>query len=337
MFAARFIPGQKTLSSQDVPRPQAGPRDVVLRIRAAGVCHSDLHVLESDIPISSHPFTMGHEACGELVEVGPEVTGDFTLGALYVVHGPNPCGQCELCTQGQDNLCGAPGRDLVGLGADGAYAEYLKVPARSVIAVPAGIAPEVAAIATDAVLTPYHALKTLGGVKPGTSVLVLGLGGLGLNGVQVARALGARIVASDLRAENLATAERLGAHETVLAPELEQRLAGRAFDVVVDFVGAEGTFAPAQRLVRRGGTVVLVGLHTLQLGLSSVALINQQTRVQGAFWGTHQELKEVLQLIAEGHLQPQVETGRLRDVGHWLEKLKTGQVRSRVALLPDAD
>lgn len=336
MFAARFVPGHKTLSLQDIPRPVPGPQDVVLKIRAAGVCHSDLHVLESDVLISPHPFTMGHEACGELVELGSEVTGDFRRGTLYVVHGPNPCGRCELCAAGEDNLCASSDRAYVGLGADGAYAEYLKVPARSILEVPAGVSPEVAAVATDAVLTPYHALKTLGAVRPDTRVLILGLGGLGLNAVQVARALGAKVVASDLRETSLATARTLGAHETYLAGELEQKLSGRAFDVVVDFVGVESTFLAAQRYTRRGGTLVLVGLQSAQLPFAAQLVINLQLHVHGSFWGTRQELKEVLQLLGEGKVRPQVETGRLADVNHWLERLKAGQVHSRVALLPDS-
>jgi alcohol dehydrogenase, propanol-preferring len=336
MFAARFVPGHKTLSLQDIPRPQPGPQDVVLKVRAAGVCHSDLHVLESEVHISKTPFTMGHEACGELVELGSEVKGDFKRGALYVVHGPNPCGHCELCASGQDNLCASPDRAYVGLGADGAYAEYLKVPARSILEVPPGVSPEHAAVATDAVLTPYHALKTLGAVRQDTRVLILGLGGLGLNAVQVARALGAKVVATDLRETSLAAALSLGAHEVYPTGALEQKLAGRTFDVIVDFVGAESTFGLAQRFARRGGTVVLVGLHSPHLPLSSYALVNLQLHVHGTFWGTRQELQEVLQLLAGGKVRPEVQTGQIKDVNHWLEELKAGRVRSRVALLPES-
>ncbi|KYG68014.1 alcohol dehydrogenase [Bdellovibrio bacteriovorus] len=333
MFAARYVPGEKKLSLTDIPKPRPGPRDVLLKIRAAGICHSDLHVLAGEVPYP-HTFTMGHEACGEVVEKGNEVSADIKVGGLYAVHGPNPCGDCTYCRTGHDNLCNGPGRTFVGLGQDGAYADYLVVPARNVVEVPKGVSPEVAAVATDAVLTPYHAIKTLGEVQTNSKVLVIGLGGLGINGVQVAVALGAKVTATDLRESSLELAKKFGANETVNSKEIDKKIKPASFDVVIDFVGRDSTFTQAQTFVRPGGTIVLVGLGSSHVPVISTPLISYQVRVQGAFWGTHQEMHEIFQLIDEGKIKPQVETAPMKDVNHWLEELEAGRVKSRMALLP---
>jgi propanol-preferring alcohol dehydrogenase len=121
MIAYRYHPGEKTLFKEEVDKPKAGPNDAILRVKAAGVCHSDLHVLDGEVPFLKDAFTMGHEVCGELVEVGGEVPDTFKKGALYAVHGPNPCGNCNYCRTGRDNLCDGPNRAYIGLGADGGY------------------------------------------------------------------------------------------------------------------------------------------------------------------------------------------------------------------------
>ncbi|KHD87371.1 MAG: alcohol dehydrogenase [Bdellovibrio sp. ArHS] len=333
MFAARYVPGEKKLLLTDVPKPKPGPRDVLLKIRAAGICHSDLHVLAGEVPFPNS-FTMGHEACGEVVEKGSDVTSEIKTGVLYAVHGPNPCGDCTYCRTGFDNLCNGPGRTFVGLGQDGAYADYLVVPARNIVEVPPGISPEIAAVATDAVLTPYHAIKSLGEVKTNSKVLVIGLGGLGMNGVQVAVALGAKVTATDLKSSALDLAKEFGASEVVNSKEMDNKLKPASFDVVVDFVGRDSTFTQAQTYVRPGGTIVLVGLGSAQVPVLTAPMITYQVRVQGAFWGTHQEMHEIFQLIAEGKIKPQVETAPMKDVNHWLEELEAGRVKSRMALLP---
>lgn len=333
MFAARYKPGQKTLSIEDVPKPKPGPREVLLKVRAAGICHSDLHVLAGEVGYT-HSFTMGHEGCGEVEEKGSEVKTEFKKGVLYAVHGPNPCGDCSYCRTGYDNLCNGPGRTYIGLGSDGAYADYMVVPARNIVEVPAGISPEVAAVATDAVLTPYHAIKALGEVGTNTKVLVIGLGGLGMNGLQVALALGADVTVSDLRDSSLEMARKLGAKKVINAKELEKQLKPQSFDVVVDFVGRDSTFLQSQTFVRAGGTIVLVGLGSAQVPVVGTPLISYQVRVQGSFWGTHEEMKEIYALIAEGKIKPQVQTAPLKDVNHWLEELEAGKIPSRMALIP---
>lgn len=334
MLAYRFHPGESKLFKEEVERPKAGPNDAVLRVRSAGVCHSDLHVLDQEVPFLKNVFTMGHEVCGELVETGSEVPDTFKKGGLYAVHGPNPCGNCGYCRTGRDNLCDSPTRAYIGLGADGGYAELIKVPARNIVEVPEGVSAEVAAVATDAVLTPWHAFKTLANVRQGDTVLCIGLGGLGLNGMQIAHALGAHVIASDMRETSLKLARQLGADEAYDSKELEEKLKGRRIDVVGDFVGRVSTFKQAQTLVRPGGIVSAVGLGALQVPFMPMVVASYELRVQGSFWGTSVELKEALRYIADGKIKPQVETGQLEDVNHWIDELKNGRVRSRMALMP---
>lgn len=337
MLAYRYHPAKKTLVKEELDKPKAGPNDAVLRIRSAGVCHSDLHVLDGEVPFLKNVFTMGHEVCGELVEVGSEVPSySLKKGALYAVHGPNPCGNCDYCRTGRDNLCNSPNRAYVGLGADGGYSEFLKLPARNIVEVPEGVSPEVAAVATDAVLTPWHAFKALANIRQGDMVLVIGLGGLGMNGMQIAHALGAHVIASDLRESSLDMARQLGADEVFHSKELEEKVKGRKIDVVGDFVGRESTFAQAQNLVRPGGIVSAVGLGALQVPFMPMIMASNEVRVQGSFWGTSVELKEVLRYIADGRIRPQVETGKLEDVNHWIDELRNGRVKSRMALTPEA-
>lgn len=336
MLAYRYHPGVKTLVQEELDRPQPGPNDAVLKVRAAGVCHSDLHVLDGEVGFLKNVFTMGHEVCGELVEMGSEVPSTFKKGALYAVHGPNPCGNCTYCRTGRDNLCNGPGRDYIGLGADGGYTDFIQVPARNIVEVPDGVPPEVAAVATDAVLTPYHAFKTLANLRQGDSVLVVGLGGLGLNGVQIARTLGAHVIACDLREETLHLAKQFGADEVFSAKEIEEKLKNKKVDVVGDFVGSEATFLQAQKLVRPGGMIAAIGLAAAQVPFLPMNSVSLEIRVQGSFWGTSVELAEVLRHIAAGSIRPQVETHALGDINHWIEELRQGRVKSRIALRPGA-
>lgn len=332
MFAARYVPGQKSLSIQCIEVPVPGPEDVVLKVHAAGICHSDLFCLE--MSAFSNSFTMGHEICGSVVSQGSGVKEAFDPSVLYAVHGPNPCGHCAYCRAGDDNLCNDPGRAHTGLGEDGGYAEFVKVKARNIVRVPAGIAPEVAAVATDAVLTPYHAIRTIGQVTEGTKVLVIGLGGLGMNGLQIALALGAEVTACDVKESSLEVARAFNPHRVIDSRQLEGQIDKASFDVVLDFVGLDQTFAQAQAYVRPNGTIVLIGVGHGGVTLSTAAMITYQLRVLGTFWGTHAELEAVYGLIASGKVKPSVETGALKDVNHWLEELHAGRIRSRMVLVP---
>jgi propanol-preferring alcohol dehydrogenase len=332
MQAWRFVGPHQALARQEVERPRPGPGEIVVRVRAAGVCHSDLHVLEGIAPFPT-PMTLGHEGAGTVEELGPGVTG-LQPGQLVALYGPNAEGDCRFCRVGQENLC--PSGPPIGLGIDGCYAEYVRCRARSAIPVPAGVTPEQAAVATDAVLTPYHALKSVGELRAGETAVLIGLGGLGLNAVEIARLLGAYVIAIDLVPDKLERARALGAHETVDGRDAAavQTLAERLPDLVADFVGVEQTTRTAQQIVRPGGRVVLVGLGATSGPLLTFRYGVNQIATLGSFWGTSQELREVLDLIARGALRPPVSTAPLSAVNDVLDRLRRGEVDGRVALLP---
>ncbi len=332
MQAWRYMGPHRPLERQEIERPQPGPGEVVVRVQAAGVCHSDLHVLDGIAPFPI-PMTLGHEGAGTVEALGTGVT-EPAVGQLVALYGPNACGDCRFCRAGDENLCIVG--PALGLGADGSYAEFVRCRARSAIPVPRGVGAASAAVATDAVLTPYHALATVAALRPGESAVIIGLGGLGMNAVQIARLLGATVVAVDIAAEKLVQARTAGAHETLDSRDdaAVAALAARLPDLVADFVGIDATVTLAQRLVRPGGRVVLVGLGEATGTLMTFRYGAQQIAALGSFWGTSGELRAVLDLMARGDLRPQVATAPLEEVNDVLEHLRRGTVEGRIALLP---
>lgn len=205
---------------------------------------------------------LGHEGCGTVVKLGSNVT-DIEVGALYAVHSTNPCRNpdpnvCYACSKGRDTLCVHPSRSWLGLGVDGSWAEYLRCPAKALVKVPAGVSPEVAAVATDAVLTPWHAVMTRGKLQKGETVLVIGLGGLGLNCVEVCKFKGAgTIIATDVKTSALADAVKKGADHAVESAKLVEYVKekGLNIDVVFDCVGLQATFDLGSACVASGGAL----------------------------------------------------------------------------------
>lgn len=332
MRAWRYVGPHRPLERQEIERPGPGPGEIVVRVRAAGVCHSDLHILEGPGGMPA-PMTMGHEGAGVVEEIGEGVT-TVAPGEMVALYGPNSCGDCRPCRTGQENLC--PNGRALGLGADGSYAEFVRCRARSAIRVPEGVAPEQAAVATDAVLTPYHALTSVAALRSGETAVIIGLGGLGMNAIEIARLLGAYVIAADINPAKLDQARAAGAHEGVDAGDKEAMtaLAGRMPDLVADFVGLEVTVQHAQMIVRPGGRVLLVGLGARTAPLITFRYGAQQIATLGSFWGTSQELREILDLIARGSLRPLVTTAALDDVNDVLDRLREGRVEGRIALVP---
>ncbi|KAL8278884.1 hypothetical protein RQP46_008755 [Phenoliferia psychrophenolica] len=196
MLAYRYVPGATNVVPQRVPIPEPKEGEVLLRVLAAGLCHSDLHILHGTYrgsPVGDSSYTLGHEVCGEAASVHRSVNG-VTIGSLYVVVGINPCGTCASCLAGRDNLC-SPTLRLKG------FAEYLTVPVANVVPVPDGVSPEQASACTDALLTPYHGIKEIAKVKTHENVVVIGLGGIGMNALKIANLFGNEVFASDIKVE----------------------------------------------------------------------------------------------------------------------------------------
>jgi len=331
-----------TTELRTIPQPDAAPGEVLVRVGAAGACHSDLHIIDAPdalgMPI---PLTLGHENAGWVEALGPGVTG-FERGEAVAIFGIVGCGRCVACLAGRENECRniAPGG--IGLSRDGGMAEYVTVPARQLIPI-GDLDVAQAAPLTDAGLTPYHAIAlTRRSLRPSSTCVVIGVGGLGHMAVQIlAATTAARIVAVDVRTEALDLARQIGAHHIVQsgaeAPREIRGLVGPppgGADVVLDFVGSPETLGIARAVVTTGGDVAVVGLAggSLPVGFGTVPF---ETRVVVPFWGTRAELVEVIALARAGRIRAHVDRFALADAKTAYERLRAGQLKGRAVIIPE--
>ncbi|QJU54782.1 NAD(P)-dependent alcohol dehydrogenase [Herbiconiux sp. KACC 21604] len=328
----------------EIPRPTPGPGQVLLKITAAGACHSDEVImgLPAELYRLGLPLTLGHEGAGVVHEVGEGVTG-VAVGDAVAVYGPWGCGRCHSCAQGKENYCQdaeALGIRPPGLGAPGAMAEYLLVDdARHLVPLD-GLDPVTCVSLTDAGLTPYHAIKSsLPRLGAGSTAVVLGVGGLGHVGIQILRAIsGARIIALDLTEAKLALAREMGANDTVVSDEgavaaVRALTAGRGADAVFDFVGVQATVDIAMAVVAMEGEVAIVGIGG---GRASVSFIGtpHDASVRSPYWGSRSELIEVFELARRGQIEVEVERFSLDDAARAYERLHAGTLRGRAVIVP---
>ncbi|KAI0071255.1 alcohol dehydogenase [Panus rudis PR-1116 ss-1] len=348
MTAYQFSYTAKQPVPKQVPIPLPGPDEVLVKVLASGVCHTDvtlIHHPEFVPTLAQAPsFTLGHEAAGIIESVGErakETYPHLTKGTYVAVHCMNACYEptCETCSSGKSNLCHK--LPWLGMGANGTWASHVLARARCVLPVPgdtSSIPPEVAAIATDAVLTPYHALKTVGELKKGQTVLIVGCGGLGLNAIQVAKNyLGAGVVVGyDLREEALERAKESGADYTATPDTFTELFQSKnlAADVIVDFVGIQATFDKGLEALQVGGKIIVIGMTAPQVALDLYKGMVKGATVALSTWGTLTELEEVLQGIADGKLKPKVEKRPLAECGKMVEELRDGKIAFRVAVVP---
>ena len=347
MKAVQLTRWQSPPEIRDVPVPEPGPGEVLLHVAAAGLCHSDLHLMEWPDGLLPYdlPFTLGHENAGHVAALGPGVTG-LREGDAVIVYGPWGCGSCWRCAQGMENLCERTEERRAhggGLGRDGGLAEYVVVPSARLLIPIGDLDPVMAAPLTDAGLTPYHAIKhSMPHLVPGSTAVVIGIGGLGHMAIQMLVALTtARIIAVDPRAEARALAERAGA-DVVVAPGAdavrsvrEKTPRGAGASVVLDFVGSDETTALAAGVAAVGSQVVLVGLaggrYPMAFGASPL-----EASVVIPNWGTRSELIEVVALARAGALEVTVERVRLQDVPVTYERLAEGGVTGRAVAIPSS-
>ena len=330
---------------REVPQPDPGPGQVLVRIGGAGMCHSDLHLIhdfEAGMMPFDPPFTLGHENAGWVEAVGAGVTG-LELGTPVAVYGPWGCGRCRRCRLGMENYCEHQAEMAAascGLGADGGMAHHMLVP-QSRWVVPLGdLDPVMAAPLTDAGLTPYHAIaRSRDLLVPGSTTLVIGAGGLGHMAVQILAATSpTEIIVVDRSAEALALAERVGAHHTVpagddAAARVMDLTGGRGVDVTVDLVGADDTLALGAASTRSLGHLTIVGIAggTLPVGFFS---IGYEVSVATTYWGSLPELIEVLALAGSGRITPDVVRFDLEDAGEAYRQLAAGELSGRAVVVP---
>lgn len=285
----------------DVPTPDVGPEDVRVRVHAAGICGSDVHIaIEGTTLPARLPLILGHEAAGTVDAVGSQAR-DWHLGDRVAVLPDVVCGRCVNCWAGRSELC--IHRQLIGIHRDGALAEYVVVPGRNLVRLPAHVSFESGAIAADAVATPYHALTRVGHMHAGERVLITGLGALGLHAVALARLLGASWITAATRHPRAAQRARAWGADAVFDTGFSAALTQA--DLAVDFSGEPHLIDAAIRSLRSGGRMVLVGIseRTLsELNVTIATIVRRGIALIGSYGAHPGDLSEILALADNGRL-----------------------------------
>jgi len=321
-----------TIEDVKIPTPDKG--QILMRVVTTGVCHTDVHAADGDWPIKPKlPFIPGHEGVGYVEQVGSGVThlkeGDRV--GLPWLH--STCCRCEYCITGRENLC--PAQEDTGYTVDGTFAEYVLADANHTTKIPDGLDLADAAPLLCAGVTTYKGLKETD-TKPGDWVVISGIGGLGHLAVQYAKAMGLHVVALSRTEEKLELASQLGADFTVNVTKADpakvvQDKIGGAHGALVTAVSTSA-FHQALETLRRGGTCSMVGLPPGDFPTPIFNVIFKGITIRGSIVGTREDLRECLQLAAEGKVKPQIETQPLEAINDIFERLKQGNVNGRVVL-----
>jgi NAD+-dependent secondary alcohol dehydrogenase Adh1 len=325
----------------EVPEPTVkDPLDVVVRIGGAGVCRTDLHIIEGQWDAAMGPglpYTIGHENAGWVHEIGPGVT-NVAVGDTVILHPTPTCGLCRACRAGQDMHCS--NSRCPGLDSDGGMADYLLTSARACVKLDPSTRPEDVAALADAGITAYHAVrKAVPLLYPGTTCAVIGAGGLGHIGIQCLAALTAtRIVVVDRNPDALKLAEALGADATVVADgrqvaAVQELTDGAGADVVLDFVAEQGAENDGFAMTRPGGSYFVIG-YGGTLTVPTLDIISTERNIVGNIVGTYNELAELMVLAEAGKVTLHTKAYPLDAAAEALDDLDAGLVRGRAILVP---
>jgi NAD+-dependent secondary alcohol dehydrogenase Adh1 len=340
MRAALLSGYHRPLELVDRPEPEpVSPRDVVVRVGAAGVCATDLHAIEGLMEPAGVrlPLVLGHENAGWVHAVGDDVTA-ASVGDAVLVYPAYSCGLCVPCRRGLDVHCER--HQFTGLTRDGGFSEFVLVDERSLIPLPDGVEPVDVAPHADAGITAYHAVKKLvPRLVPGTTAAVIGVGGVGHVALQLVRVLGSgSVVAVDTDERRRRLARELGADEVVGEQEdvvgaVRELTGGAGADVVLDFVGTDATHAAGTAMLARRGLYSVVG-YGGTVSVPSIALVSGESEIAGNLVGSWIDLWELLQLHARGLVELRSQTHRLEEVNDVLDRLRAGDVTGRAVLVP---
>ena len=328
--AARLPQARGAVVVEEVSFRAPGPGEVLLRVEACGICHSDLYVAGLEkLPVA--PVTLGHEAIGRVETVGTEVRGWMVGDRAGITFLAATCGACEWCLSGRERFC--PRQTNFGYTRDGALAEYVVAPAAALVRVPADLPAAQAAPMCCAGWTAYGALREAG-VETGQLVALFGYGGLGHLALQMARLRGLRVAVVDLSEEKLQMARAAGAEIAVPAENAGRTLAREhgGVDAAVVLTPAPAAIQQAFRALKRTGRLVLVGLSASQYELPLVDTVLKGVNVRGSYLGTRQDLEEVFRLADASGIRPHVETHELQEVPPLMEKMRRGELTSRAVI-----
>lgn len=329
------------LDEVDLQKPKG--EEVIIRVGAAGVCHSDIHFMGGEWKDAMHvklPLTIGHETAGFVEEVGDAVKG-LAKGDVVAVFGGWGCGTCPFCKGGDEQLCMRP--KWPGLSEhDGGYAEYMYVPTYRFLVRADGLDPKQVAPMTDAGLTPYRAVKkVLHLLNPNSFTLLFGVGGLGSYALQYLKLLSQTKVISVERDEDKARLARemgsdhvINARDQDVISSITDITGGRSVGVVMDLVSSKETLETGLAALGKKGTLVLVGLMGKSFEVPIFRSIVNEYNIIGSLWGNYNELVEAIGLLRAGKIKTPISQFRLDDVGRALESLRTGKVCGRAILVP---
>jgi len=350
MKSARIPGPNEPLEVIDLETPQPQDNQVVVKVKAVGVCHSDLHLWEGGYDLGDgqfmkvtdrgvkYPVTPGHEIVGTVEEMGSNVK-DYSKGDEVLVYPWIGCGECPACKVGNENLCDAP--KSLGVFQDGGYSDFALVPHYKYLAKLSGVDPESATSLACSALTAYNAIKKANANSP-EFLVIIGAGGLGLMGVQIAHAItSAKIICVDLDDKKLETAKEMGADFVINSKDTEtsQKIISicneKGADSVVDFVNAPPTAKLGISVLRKRGNLVLVGLFGGSLELSLVTIPLKSITIQGAYTGNYNDMVELLDLTRKGTINPKI-TKRypLSEANTALEDLKARKILGRAVINP---
>jgi propanol-preferring alcohol dehydrogenase len=334
------------LKLKDVPVPKIGPNEALIRVRVCGAGLTVVIMIATPGRIQAYPRIPGHEIAGEIVEVGSEVR-TFRIGQRVTNHYYLTCGHCRYCRSGRETLC-ENFRGNVGQGCDGGYAEYVALPERNLVAIPDGVTDLEAAVAADAIATPYHACHAEAQVAPGDNVLVIGAGGgVGIHMLQMARLCGGRVLAAEIGEEKMALARELGADEVIdarrgeLAKQVKALTAGRGVEAAIDMVGSSETLQAALASLAPAGRMVIIGSKPKEVyGTDPSFTVNPQEfmrqaqEIHGSRYVNNSEIVRTLELVKLKRIKAVVNrTFPLEQAEQVHEALRKNAIAGRAALI----
>ncbi|KAJ7139985.1 hypothetical protein C8R43DRAFT_1202064 [Mycena crocata] len=335
MFAAVYVPGNERLVlNKNYPIRELEDNEILLKVAAAGVCHSDVAQL-TGAGLDTRSYIMGHEACATPIKLGAKVDSHAVkIGRLYSVL------LIDSCVHGMNG--GSAALNSMGIGQDGAYAEYIIVTADKLVPVPNGVPPEVAAIASDAGVTAYHAVQNAAKVKQGDKVLIFGMGGLGHLAVQYAKHFGATVYVCDFKPAARKLAMDLGATEAFDLIELTNKTAaGFTVDTTIDFVASNQTFNLALAALRGNDvnfpstpTLVMVGISFENLVFNTIDLVTSGVQIRSSSYGPRSALVAALDLFAKGTVRAHVHSEPLENVNKVIDELRAYEILGRKVVVP---
>ncbi|MCJ0891283.1 NAD(P)-dependent alcohol dehydrogenase [Rhodococcus sp. ARC_M5] len=341
MRAVQVVGYHKKLEMTEVPIPEVqGPLDVIVKIGGAGVCRTDLHILEGQWAEKSGvtlPYTIGHENAGWVHAVGSAVT-NVREGDKVILHPLVTCGLCRACRSGDDVHCETS--DFPGIDTNGGYADYLRTNARTVVKIDDSLEPSAVAALADAGLTAYHAAaKAARRLTPRDKCVVIGAGGLGHIGIQVLEALSpAELIVIDRNADAVKLALTLGADHAVVADgsqvdQVMELTGGFGAEVVLDFVGENGSTAEGLAMTRRAGDYHVIG-YGENVDVPTIDLVSAEKNIVGNLVGSYNDLCDLMSLAARGAVNLHTQTYALDDFQSAIDDLDNGRVRGRAILVP---